>query len=344
MPERLIRSILIASCALLLSGCTSLSLYLLDRRLGLTPDAAAQPVAPEVRQQMDREFAAGAQALARNDLDAAIAAWRDYARVAPPHVPQARQVGGWLTLLERESARRFAAQAVASERAGRYAPTDRRHVAVFPLQNRGPNAASDPFNRALLAMITTDLAQVPSLTVLERERIDEVLRELRLAASGLVDATAQAPPARVLGAGSVVAGSIFNEPGPAGPGSGRYAIATAVSDVASARIVGSQQADGRQDEFYLLEKQIVRAILDALGIQEIPPAVERIHTRSWAAYARFASGLALLAQDRFDEARRAFHAALEFDPGFALAQQAFVATPGKPATLAEIEAEARAQR
>ncbi len=63
-----------------------------------------------------------------------------------------------------------------------------------------------------------------------------------------------------------------------------------------------------------------------------------------AAYARFAAGLSLLAENRFDEARQAFHAALGFDPGFALAEDAFLATPEKLSTLSEIEAEARAGR
>lgn len=329
--------------ALGLSGCSSLQSYLLDRRLGLTAAAPLQAVDAAVQREMDQRLSAGAQALARNDLDAALAAWRRYAQIAPTHLAQARKLRGWLTLLEREAARRFAAQAVASERAGRFAPTDRLHVAVFPLQSQGPNAARDPFNRAVVAMIVTDLAQVKALTVLERERIDALLRELDLAASGLVGG-GSARPARLLGAGTVVAGTVFNAPGPAGPGSGQYAIAAAVSDVASARVLGAPRVEGQQDEFFRLEKQIVHGILDAIGVKDIPEAVERVHTRSWAAYARFAAGLSLLAEDRFDEARTAFHAALGFDPGFALAEEAFLATPEKVATLAEIEAEARSAR
>ncbi len=344
MNLRLLRLLGAATAAGLLAGCMSLQNYLLDRRLGLTAAAPLQAIAPHTQREMDARLAEGAQALAGNDLERAIDAFRRYAAVAPTHSAPARKVRGWLTLLERESARRFAAQAVARERSGAAAVADRLHVAVFPLQSLGPNAARDPFNRAVVAMITTDLAQVPSLTVLERERIDALLRELDLAASGLVDTAAGARPARWLGAGSVVAGSVFNQPGPAGPGSGRYAIATAVSLVADGRVLGAAEASGLQSEFFVLEKQIVHGILDALGIRDIPPAVDRVHTRSWAAYARFAAGLSLLAENRFDEARQAFHAALGFDPGFALAEDAFLATPEKLSTLSEIEAEARAGR
>lgn len=343
MSAGIARLVFVAACFALLCGCAALDRIRLDRRLGLGPGAAAQPVDPAVRQEMDRRFARGAQALARGDLEAAIAAWRQYAAIAPAHAPQARKVRGYLTLLEREAAKRYAAQAVADERAGRYAATDRLHVAVFPLQSRGPNAARDAFNRAVVAMITADLSQVPQLTLLERERIDAVLRERRLDASGLVDASTAAASGRVLGAGTVVAGAVTNEPDPAGPGSGHYAIATAVSDVTQARVAGTQQAEGRQDEFWRLEKEIVHGILDTLGVRPIPPAVERIHTRSWAAYARFAAGLSLLAQERWDEARRAFYAALALDPGFDLAADAFLATPERSQTPDEIGAELSAR-
>ena len=344
MDLRLFRLCGIAAIAALVSGCTSLQSYLLERRLGLTAAAPLQTVAPPGQRDLGEQLAAGAQALAGTDLDRALAAFRRYAAIAPTHLAQARKVRGWLTLLERESARRFAAQAVALERAGRFGPRDPRQVAVFPLRSLGPNAARDPFNRAVLAMITTDLAQVPSLVVLERERVDALLRELDLAASGLVDGAAGARPARLLGAGSVVAGSVFNEPGPTGPGSGRYAIATSVTDVGSGRMLGTAEAAGQQDDFFRLQKQVVHGILDALGVKDIPSAVDRVHTLSWAAYARFAAGLSLLAENRFDEARQAFRAALGFDPGFALAEQAFLATPEQPASLDQIAAEARAGR
>jgi hypothetical protein len=69
--------------------------------------------------------------------------------------------------------------------------------------------------------------------------------------------------------------------------------------------------------------------------------VNQVHTRSWAAYAQFARGLSLLAEDRFDEARGAFQAALGFDPAFALAEDALLATPEAGATLDSIRAQAR---
>ena len=242
------KCIALALCVLALTGCSAVHQFLLNWRPGQQAAVAPRWVDPALQQRLDQLFAQGAGALANNELDAAVTAWRQYALVAAADLPQARQLRGYVTLLERESAKRFARQAAAGERSLRPAAADRLHVALFPLQSQGPNAARDPLNRALLAMITTDLAKVPSLTVLERERIDALLREQQLAASGLVDPATLAARGRLLGAGTVVAGAVYNEAGPAGPGSGRYKINTAVSDVVGAEpppadVVG---AEGRR--------------------------------------------------------------------------------------------------
>lgn len=306
-----------------------------------TPAAAEPALSADQQRELDRRWGLGAEALGRNDLDAAIAAWRGWLALAPPGLARARTLRGHLTLLEREAAKRFARQAAAGERAALPAAADRLQVAVFPFRDDGPTAAASPFHRAVVAMVMADLAKVPSLTLLERERIDALLGELKLSASGLVDPAAMAAPGRLLGAGSVVAGTVRNAPGTAGPGSGRYAIVAAVTGVADGRVAGTAEADGAQADFFVLEKRVVHGILAALGVpaSEIPPAVARHHTTNWQAYARFAAGLNALAADRFDEARAAFRAALAFDAGFALADEALAATPAKAATFDEVRGE-----
>jgi tetratricopeptide (TPR) repeat protein len=304
-----------------------------------------QPALPaEQQRELDRLYALGARALLRDDVDAAIVAWRAHVALAPLHQARARQLRGYLTLLDREAARRFARQAAARERSGAFSATDRLHVALFPLQNQGPAGAVTSgvaFNRALMAMITTDLSRVPGVTVLEREKVDRLLDELKLAASGLVEPATLAAPARLLGAGTVIAGAVYNEPGPQGPGSGAYRINSAVTDVARGRVLGVQEARGRQAEFFTMQKEVVYAILESLDIRDLPPAVRRIHTRSWEAYARFAAGLQLLADNRLADARQAFAQALAIDPEFLLAEEAALSVPERLASLDEIKASVR---
>ena len=98
-------------------------------------------------------------------------------------------------------------------------------------------------------------------------------------------------------------------------------------DVQVGKVVGLQEADGGQAEFFMLQKRIVYGILDTQEIKELPPWVHRFHTRSWGTYARFAAGLQRMAEDRFEEARKEFRAALELDPAFVFAAEALLSTP-----------------
>jgi TolB-like protein len=346
-PGRRHLTVALAAGAATLGGCaqvaTNLGLAPLLQRLGLM-DAPPPPMAPERAQALQAQYRQGAQALLANDLDGAIAAWRVYVQQAPSTLPRAREVRGHLTLLDREAARRFVQRATANEAAQAFARTDRWHVAVLPFASQVPAAGGaapeQGFNRAVVAMIAVDLAKVPALTVLEREKVELLAAELRLSASELVDPATAARPGRLLGAGTLVAGSVYNAPGSAGPGSGRYRLNSAVSDVPRGRLLGHSEAEGLQAEFFLLQKRIVHGILDLLGVRDRPAAVDTVHTRNWEAYARFARGLQLLADSRFAEARQAFLAALQFDPDFALAEGAFLDTPERPATLQEIRSAA----
>jgi TolB-like protein len=351
LPDRGRRRLAVALAAgsATLGGCaqlaTNLGLAPLLQRLGLM-DAPAPSLAPEQLQALQAHYRKGAQALLADDLEGAIAAWRGYVQQAPITLARAREVRGHLTLLDREAARRFVQRATANEAARVQVPTDRWHVAVLPFASQSPGAGGGSqqqgFNRAVVAMIAVDLARVPGLTVLEREKIDVLAQELRLSASELVDPATAARPGRLLGAGTLVAGSVYNAPGPAGPGSGRYRLNSAVSDVPRGRLLGHSEAEGLQAEFFVLQKRIVHGILDLLDVRDRPAAVDTIHTRNWEAYARFARGLQLLAESRFADARQAFLAALQLDPDFALAEGAFLDTPERPATVQDIQAAAAA--
>lgn len=331
---------------LALGGCTSARMAEVNTRLGLAEETVKLPaLAPELRERLDGLYRDGARALGDQNLEGAMAAWRQYVALAPSYLPRTREVRGYLTLLQRESARRFASQAVATEKAADLRKTDRLHVALLPFRSKddSPQARAKPFNRAIQAMVATDLAQVPALTVLERSKMDFLLRELQLAETGLVDPASAARAGRMLGAGSLVAGLVFNEDTSYDPYqnnyyTGRYTITTAVSDVEQGKVIGTQEATGRQYNYFELEKRIVRGILDTLGIKDIPPSVDKIHTRNWDAYARFTQGLRLLEEEKFEEARKAFYSALNFDPDFTMAEEAYLDTPSRKQSLEEIRA------
>lgn len=337
-----LRAALLLFFPLVFAGCAAQRVDRLESRLGLAPPLSNQTLTSHQQQALKGHFQTAAAALGRNDLAGAVAAWRTYLSEAPFESPETRNARGYITLLEREMARRFAQEAVAGERQLAAQKGDRLHVALLPFQLKseapGP---SKPFNRAILAMVASDLAQVPGLKVLERQRIDALLAELKLSESGLADPAAALRSGRLLGAGSIVVGSVYNgaPPDQVYTGEGKYTIGVNVTDVARGSLLGVHEAYGFQNNFLALEKQIVHGILDVLGVKDRPAAVDRVHTRNWDAYARFTAGLGLLDAGRFEEARKEFEMALRFDPNFALAEEYHLATPARALSLEQMRAE-----
>lgn len=300
----------------------------------LAPPVATLPANPVYQQGVD--------ALARGQLSEALTLWRQYVRETPAGDPRLATVKGHITLLERGIAREQARALAKGEQGSQQA--DPLHIAILPFGNSSVSTdlrPKKPFNQAVVALITTDLAQVPQLTLLERDKVRWLLEEQKLSRSGLVDPTTAVQTGRLLQAGTVVSGMVHDEDGPAGYRDGRYKINTVLVGVADGRVRATQEAEGAREHFFEVEKEIVYEILQGLDIQNIPTAVAKIHTRDWDAYADFAVGLQHLEAGAFQEARQAFQSALQHDPRFDLARDTLHSTPQRQLTPGEILQEAR---
>ena len=79
-------------------------------------------------------------------------------------------------------------------------------VAVLAFDNAGP-AEFEALGKGLQSMVTTDLAAVSALRLVERARLDDVLAEQKLGRSGAVDPKTAARIGKLAGASHLVAGS-----------------------------------------------------------------------------------------------------------------------------------------
>lgn len=144
-------------------------------------------------------------------------------------------------------------------------------VAYFDAHTVRPEL--EPLGRGVADMLTTDLGGAPSLRVVERARIAEVLAELDLQRSAYVDpATAQAL-GKGVGATAVVVGSLT-------VAIEGMRIDARLVDVATGQVRATAQATGREDEFFKLEDEVARELLTGLGvavqIEERPLTMEQI--------------------------------------------------------------------
>ena len=214
----------------------------------------------------------------------------------------------------RQALAEAARDAVARERtlAGT-APTPNT-VAVLPWTYLGAADSLRPLERGLAHLLVTDLAKVGSLRLLERERVQALVDELELGAGARTEARTAARSGRLLGAERVVQGSFGEAP----RGRGVRLDANAVTTT-SGRVAATGTATNRLTELFTMEKSVVFALLEQLGITLSPAerqAISERPTQDLQAFLAFSRGLA--DEDRGDYAAAAaqFSAAARRDPSF----------------------------
>jgi hypothetical protein len=198
-------------------------------------------------------------------------------------------------------------------------------LAVLPVVIAG-DASVQPLSRGLAELITTDLAYVRTLRLLERLHIGMLLDELKLGQSERVDPATAARVGRLLRAERLVQGTATI------PSRGPVQLsATVVTGTGVVRPVG--QVSGPFSKLLDLEKQVVFDLVAQLGLELTQAERERILGQGPKTLAAFlAYSRALEAMDRGDyaAAARHFRSAAQADPSFQAArdgQQAATAAP-----------------
>jgi len=189
-------------------------------------------------------------------------------------------------------------------------------VAVLPLAFSGADTSLKPLERGLAELLTTDLARSSRLTVVERLRLQAVLDEIKLQASGATDSSSNVRAGKILQAGRLVQGSIIQQ----GPD---LRVDAAVIDVPTTRVAGATNDNRALDQLLTLEKNIALGLFQQMGITLTTAernAIEERPTRSLAAFVAYSRGLLLEDEGQFDKAETFYQEAARLDPGFAAAQ------------------------
>ena len=163
-------------------------------------------------------------------------------------------------------------------------------------------------------MITTDLAQVKSLHVLERVRVQYLLAEMQLGQTGIVEEKTAPRAGRLLGAENLIVGSL--EPG-------SLAARASVASTTTEDVIGTFYVAAEPEEFFILQKEIVYNILQVLPVTFTPEEEKhfsRYHTKNLQAVLYLGHGLDVLDAGQWKEAKMLFMKAIEEDPEFELAR------------------------
>ena len=282
------------------------------RALALEPDNVLGPlVIGACQEQADR-------------YDEAVATYSDFA-VQHPNARGVAALRAKAQLALRAAAERTARQALAREAELALQPPQPATVAVLPLVIAGDSSVQ-PLSRGLAELITTDLAHIRTLRLLERLQIGMLLDELKLGQSERVDPATAARVGRLLRAERLVQGTATIPPrGPV------QLSATVVTGTGVVRPVG--QVTGPFSKLLDLEKQVVFDLAAQLGLELTQAEREQIlrqGPKSLAAFLAYSRGLEAMDRGDYGAAARHFRSAAQADPSFQAArdgQQAATAAP-----------------
>ena len=186
-------------------------------------------------------------------------------------------------------------------------------VAVLPLTIRSADTAHLALGYGLSALIATDLARSRQLTVVERMRLDAVMRELDLTKSGRVDTTTAPRVGRIVGARRMILGDVTIQAG------GAMQMGSRIADAASGKLDATLTGSSSLNELFDAEKSMVFKIFDALGVPLSPSerrSLERRPTTSLAAFLEYSRGVRSELDRDFTQAVKHYNAAAQLDPGF----------------------------
>ncbi|MDL2344165.1 CsgG/HfaB family protein [Deinococcus sp. MIMF12] len=189
-------------------------------------------------------------------------------------------------------------------------------LGVAYLNSNTPNPEAGWISRGLADMLTTDLSKISKLTVVQREQLDKVLKEQALGASGAVDPGKAAQLGKLLGVQTLLTGSYA--------AIGRNVrVDLQLINTSTGRVEGGVTAEGSIDSIFSLEKQLVLAVINKLGIMPSPAEMQAIlqpETLNNQAIVLNYQALAQL-QTNPKAATTTLQKAVALDPNYASAQQ-----------------------
>jgi TolB-like protein len=169
----------------------------------------------------------------------------------------------------------------------------------------------------LADLLMTDLSRSRQLRVVDRLRIDALVRELGLISSGAVDSAGAARFGKLVGARRIVVGALSAD------ARERVRLDGRVGDVVTGAILATAGTETTLDALLDAEKALAFAVFDQLGIVLSPAErtlVEQRPTRHLAALLAYSRGVRAEAQLDYEGARRSFREAVRLDPRFTAAE------------------------
>jgi TolB-like protein len=127
---------------------------------------------------------------------------------------------------------------------------DRRRVAILYFDNSGGRPEFDSLRKGLADMMITDLSKVHMLKIVERDKLEAILKEQNLQGTKQFDQATVVKIGKLLGAEIIMAGAFFEM-------FGQLRIDARMIDVETGRVLKAEGVNGKSEAFFGLKDQLV---------------------------------------------------------------------------------------
>jgi TolB-like protein len=124
-----------------------------------------------------------------------------------------------------------------------------KRLAIIYFDNSGDDPSIDKLKKGLADMLITDLSNISMLNIVERDKLEAILKEQKLSNSKQFDPNTAAKVGKLLGAQIILTGGYFEM-------MGSLRIDARFIDVESGKILKSDGVDGQMASFFKIQKQL----------------------------------------------------------------------------------------
>ena len=132
-----------------------------------------------------------------------------------------------------------------------------KRVAIIYFENSSDDPSLNKLKKGLADMMITDLSNINMLNIVERDRLEAILKEQKLSRSSQVDPATAAKVGKLLGAQVILTGGYFEM-------MGSLRIDARFIDVETGKILKSDGVEGAASSFFKIQKQLSWKIIKNL--------------------------------------------------------------------------------
>ena len=185
-------------------------------------------------------------------------------------------------------------------------------VAVSYFDNSSGQKSFDYLSKGLADMLITDLSKISSLHVVEREKLELLLKEIKLNKSAYFDKGTALQLGKGLGAGYLLTGSfvLVGE---------ELRLDARLLNVETSEIIMADSVQGLKKDFFTIEKKLAGKIVENLKVRprrEEAYALLAPETKSFEAFGKYSAGLDSMDKKDYGEAQKQLKQAIQLDSGY----------------------------